>query len=370
MDRGSPDWHRRRDRGKDKLASEKQRLYEMTIRSLDASRGCRLIETYAVVLPEHLDQWRVKDFASMLSIIPKDRVTQDNGFRDDLLSLLRDFVEKLATAINIAEEAERRAGSAIWREFSTCIWNLASLCENLSPKEVCSEVIPLLSLLPTEPKSEVLSTFADAYSCMRLLDAIEVPSGICDVLIDIFEAVADHPDWKRPEWRGDYGLPDQLRKLVRIAMGANWDRPAMGAARFANNDWSDAGLLDPLVDWMLQRFGHLPEVMQAFLLHTERSFDYRSSEFLASRLGGIAPAVWQSRGFWSGLRTAQLAGLLQSFAERDTSLKPAVHGQFLEILDHLVELGDRRAAALQMSSLFDLPRFLGPPEATQIAISK
>jgi len=48
--------------------------------------------------------------------------------------------------------------------------------------------------------------------------------------------------------------------------------------------------------------------------------------------------------------------LLQSFAERDSPLDPEVHFQFLEILDHLVELGDRRAAALQISSLFDLPR--------------
>lgn len=369
LDRGSPDWYRRRDERENSLASEKQRLFEATIRALASGDWEGLSETYAEIEPEHLDQWRVKDFASMLSIIPKDRFTDDVGFRDEVLSLLRGFVEKLAGAISIADEAERRSGSRLWREFSTCIWNLASLWEKLPPEKVRSEIIPLLSLLPTEPKSEVLSTFANAYSCMRLLDAPELPSGILVVFIDIFEAVADHPDWKRPEWREDYGLPDQLHKLVRLAMGANWDRPAMSAARFANNDWSDARLLDPLIDWMLQRFGHLPQVMQAFLLHVERSFDHRSSEFLASRLGGIAPAVWQSRGFWSGGRTAQLAGLIQSFAERDAPLQPDVHVQFLEILDHLIELGDRRAAALQMSSLFDLPRFNNPPPVAQIETS-
>ncbi|WP_299377898.1 ATP-binding protein [uncultured Tateyamaria sp.] len=354
--RGSPDWYRRRDERDSHLAAEKQRLFEATVKGIASGDWNGLSETYAEIGPEHLDQWRVKDFASMLSIIPKNRFTDDAGFRDDVLSLLRSFVAKLAIAISTADEAERRSGSRLWREFSSCIWGLASLCEDLPTEQVRTEIIPMLSLLPTEPKSEVLSTFANAYSCMRVLDAPEVPSGIFDVFIDIFEAVADHPDWKRPEWREEYGLPDQLHKLVRIAMGANWDRPAMGAARFANNEWSDAGLLDPLIDWMLQRFGHLPQVMQAFLFHVERSFENRTSEFLASRLGGIAPAVWQSRGFWSGGRTAQLAGLLQSFAERDTPLKPDVHIQFLEILDHLIELGDRRAAALQISSLFDLPR--------------
>lgn len=82
------------------------------------------------------------------------------------------------------------------------------------------------------------------------------------------------------------------------------------------------------------------------------------------------PAVWQSRGFWSGGRTAQLAGLLQSFAERDAPLKSEVHLQFLQILDHLVELGDRRAAALQMSSLFDSPRFPSSLPAPQIERTK
>ncbi|WP_299778378.1 ATP-binding protein [uncultured Roseobacter sp.] len=361
LDRGSPDWHRRRKGREKRLASEKQRLFTATIRAKAANRENTLSKTYSGIESSHLDQWRVKDFASMLSIIPKDRLADDEGFRNDLFSLVRSFVGKLATAIGIADESERRSGSRLWREFLRCIWTLARLFEDLPPEKLRSEIIPILSQLPTEPKSEVLSTFADAYSCMRLIDAREVSSDTLSVFIDIFEAVADHPDWKRPEWRDDYGLPSQLHKLVRTAMGANWDRPAMGAARFANNDWSDAGLLDPLIDWMLQRFGHLPQVMQAFLLHVERSFDHRSSEFLASRLGGIVPAVWQSRGFWSGGRTAQLAGLLQSFTERDTPLEPDVHVQFLELLDHLVELGDRRAAALQISSLFDLPRRREPP---------
>lgn len=329
-----------------------------------------LSETYSEIEPEHLDQWRVKDFASMLSIIPKDRFNEDDAFRDDLTALLHSFVEKLAAAIGAVDQVEHRSGSSLSLEFSSCIWGLAALCEKLPIENVRIAIIPLLSQLPIEPRSEVLSTFANAYSCMRFLDEPKVPAGIVDVFLDIFEAVADDPDWKRPEWREDYGLPDQLHKLVRIAMGANWDRPAMGAAGFANNDWSDAKLLDPLIDGMLQRFGHLPQVMQAFLLHVERSFDHRSGEFLASRLGAVPPAVWHSRGFWSGGRTAQLAGLCQSFAERDAPLQPHVHVQFLEILDHLVELGDRRAAALQMSSLFDLPRFQNPPQVAQIEASK
>ena len=301
-----------------------------------------------------------------MSIIPKDRFLEDGAFRDDLIALLHNFVENLSAAIVMADDAERCSGSSLCLEFSSCIWDLAILCEKLPTENVRSVIIPLLCKLPIESKSEVLSILADAYSRMRLLDAPEVPSGIVAVFIDIFEAVADHPDWKRPEWREDYGLPDQLFKFVRIAMGTNLGRPAMCASRFANNDWSDAGMLDPLIDWMLQRFGHLPQVIQEFLLHVERSFDHRSSEFLASRLVGIVPAVWHSRGFWSGGRTAQLAGLLQSFAERDTPLNPDVHAQFLEILDHLVELGDRRAAALQMSSLFDLPRLQNPHQAARI----
>ena len=370
LDRGSSDWYQRRDERENRLAFEKQRLFEVTIRDLASGDCNRLSETYAEIEPEHLDRWRVKDFASMLSIIPNDRFNEDDDFRDDLTDLLHSFVEKLSAAIGAAEEAEHRSGSSLSLEFSSCIWDLAALCEKLPIENVRSAIIPLLCQLPPEPKREVLSTFANAYSCMRLLDAPKLSKGIADVFLDIFESVADDPDWNRPVWREDYSLPEQLHKLVRIAMGTNWDRPAMGAARFANNNWADVELLDPLIDWMLQRFGHLSQVIQIFLDHVEKSFVHRSSEFLASRLGGVAPAVWQSRGFWSGGSAAQLAGLIQSFAERNAPLQPDAHLQFLEILDHLIELGDRRAAALQISSLFDLPRFSNPLKVTQVETSQ
>ena len=78
LDRGSSDWYRRRDERHSLLASEKQQLLEAVIKSLASGDWNKLSDTYAEIEPEHLDQWRVKDFASMLSIIPKDRFTDDD----------------------------------------------------------------------------------------------------------------------------------------------------------------------------------------------------------------------------------------------------------------------------------------------------
>jgi hypothetical protein len=107
---------------------------------------------------------------------------------------------------------------------------------------------------------------------------------------------------------------------------------------------------------MLNNFGHLPEVVERFLLHTELAFEHRTSQYFALVLKRLPQKIWISRDFWSDIMKIRLSALLQSFAERESPLKPLVHTQFLETLDRLAEFGDRRAAALQRSSLFDFPR--------------
>jgi hypothetical protein len=56
---------------------------------------------------------------------------------------------------------------------------------------------------------------------------------------------------------------------------------------------------------------------------------------------------------WNGtLIPARIAGLVQFFADRDTSMSPALGQKLLRVLDELVDIGDRRSAALQLSETF------------------
>ncbi|MGJ3262396.1 MAG: hypothetical protein ACFE0R_04090 [Salinarimonas sp.] len=49
---------------------------------------------------------------------------------------------------------------------------------------------------------------------------------------------------------------------------------------------------------------------------------------------------------------ARIAGLVQHLADRETPMPPALAQTLLRILDLLVDMGDRRSAALQASEAF------------------
>jgi hypothetical protein len=56
---------------------------------------------------------------------------------------------------------------------------------------------------------------------------------------------------------------------------------------------------------------------------------------------------------WRGtFLPARIAGLVQHFADRDTPMPIEPGQKLLRVLDLLVDLGDRRGAALQLSEAF------------------
>lgn len=354
-ERGSPDWHQKREQWEEIRSAEREKLLLSSIETLRSAEPACLSEGVPIPTADQIDKWRVEDFIRAVTILPSSRFSEDEAFRKDIISIIEKFIVPFSEAVRSEERSSR---SLLGLGFASLAWKIVFFCEGLEPERVRSEILPVFVELPMEARTEFLSQFANAYSCRFILDAQTVAVGTIEVILSIFEALQDDDDWKQAEWRDDFGLTDNLWKLVRVAMGANWDKPAMGSNRFANEIWSDAELLDPMIDWMLTQRGHLPDVMRTFLTHVERSLEYRSAEFLAARLEAVPSIVWESRSFWAQDMAVSLSALLQSFAERDAPLKPHVHRSFLQFLDHLVELGDRRSAALQKSAMFDLPRGL------------
>ena len=49
---------------------------------------------------------------------------------------------------------------------------------------------------------------------------------------------------------------------------------------------------------------------------------------------------------------ARIAGLVQHFASREAPMPPQLGQKLLRVLDLLVDMGDRRSAALQLSEAF------------------
>lgn len=129
---------------------------------------------------------------------------------------------------------------------------------------------------------------------------------------------------------------------------------AMLAARYVNGDWSDIGLILPLVDRYVRAVGWSSTVMSDFLTLCERSgASYPPERFadqILSVLDGRATAPL--RGWRGTFLAARIASLVQQAAARETPMLSSLGQKLLRILDVLVDMGDRRSAALQLSETF------------------
>ena len=128
---------------------------------------------------------------------------------------------------------------------------------------------------------------------------------------------------------------------------------ASGATRFANGDWSDLARVMPLVEAIMQGAGWSAFVMETYLTLCERA----DSAFpIEAFTGHVIPSIEAQKDnphMWSDSTIpARIAGVVQRLAETNYPPSPSQARDLLEILDLLVDMGDRRSAALQQSEYF------------------
>jgi hypothetical protein len=93
--------------------------------------------------------------------------------------------------------------------------------------------------------------------------------------------------------------------------------------------------------------------MSHFLTLCERARNSYPAETFADQILAIVEDGSQPLKGWNGtLIPARIAGLVQVFADRDTPMSPGLGQKLLRVLDLLVDMGDRRSAALQQSESF------------------
>lgn len=147
--------------------------------------------------------------------------------------------------------------------------------------------------------------------------------------------------------------------MVRVLFFVDVEK-AMGAARFANGDWTDVASIHPIIDPILAAYGQYPSVTSAYLTMCERAFRSYPLERFVAQLplifvgGGGMPVGWRGTSM-----PARLAGLIQRFSEKTQPLPSATAQTLLRALDALVDMGDRRAAAIQTSEVFKDVRTVG-----------
>ncbi|HZF62361.1 MAG TPA: hypothetical protein VEZ52_12165 [Desulfovibrio sp.] len=146
----------------------------------------------------------------------------------------------------------------------------------------------------------------------------------------------------------DYDLPDLARSLMFISV-----EYAGLAARYVNGDWSGINFILPIVDRFIRVAGWSGSVMSMFLTLCERSKANYPAEAFADQLISVISNASNGLVQWHDvLAPARIAELVHYMAHRDSPMPLTLAQKFLRILDWLVDMGDRRSAALQLSESF------------------
>ena len=147
------------------------------------------------------------------------------------------------------------------------------------------------------------------------------------------------------------------RDIVRIFLFVAVEN-APAAARFANRDWRDIAQVLPIIDRFVRAVGDIPHVMGSFLTLCERSLANYPAEQFVDQIGAALSLQDGIPLGWRGTTIpARVAALVYAFAEKSVPLPPSLAQAMLRILDRLVDMGDRRSAALQTSEVFKEVRF-------------
>ncbi|MGY6532446.1 ATP-binding protein [Glycocaulis sp.] len=199
---------------------------------------------------------------------------------------------------------------------------------------------------------EFLSGFVDLYICNHVLDEQTIHEHAVEILEIALDRFLKAPTFKVASYRSGELSGFHEPRLARALMFVSVDH-ASKAARFANGDWSDIDQILPVVDRFVRAAGWSAFIMENYLTLVERAADaYPPQVFADQVLHVLEEYGAQLHGWRDTFLDARIAGLVQTFAATHTPLTQHLAQSLLRILDHLVDRGDRRSAALQLSEYF------------------
>jgi hypothetical protein len=199
----------------------------------------------------------------------------------------------------------------------------------------------------------VLSRFADFIVVRHVLDAVAITPQTLSLLQLCLDRLLQDSVFVRDAYRAGqlhgYDLPVLLKALLFVPLEE--DVPA--ASRFANGNWSDLPTVLSLVTRLVEAVGWAPRVMETFLTLCQRAgLAYPVNDFAVLLLKVLEHLGPQADAWVGSLIPARIAGVVQLLADGKYPLSTAQAAVLLRVLDHLIDLGDRRSAALQQSEAF------------------
>jgi len=198
----------------------------------------------------------------------------------------------------------------------------------------------------------LLAPFTSVYVCCYVYDAVVVPADAVTILDLCLGRFLASRAFKRELYRSGHFYGFDEPRLIETLMFVSVEHAAL-AARYVNGDWCEIHRILPLIDRFVRAGGWTASVMGPFLTLCERAKAAYPVEVFADQiLSVIGDGSEQLKDWQSAAIAARIAVLVQHFADNDAPMPLHVAQKFLRILDLLVDMGDRRSAALQLAEAF------------------
>lgn len=293
-------------------------------------------------------------FAAKIAIrFPVEKWCEVSESRDAFIAYVEALVAWTADRLfpSFAGEDDERS-SQLYEWLSA----LAGLVARVMPHVPIEQARPkLIDPLASHSRRDVMSyvdDLTDQLTRRYVYDAATLPDSILQILDLLMTRMLSEPEFSSTGYRPgnirDGHLNSMLRSFLLVSA-----KDCPGAARFANGVWSDLPRMMPLISRLMAAAGWADGVMDKFLTLCERAgADIAIEDFTqivteAMDAEGFRLERWNAAGIPAGI-----SGVIQGLADANYPLTPQRARALLIILDHLVDIGDRRAAALQQSEHF------------------
>jgi hypothetical protein len=199
----------------------------------------------------------------------------------------------------------------------------------------------------------VLAEFVDKLVLRHVCDASTIPENVIPLLDDCVSRVLQDHTFRPNGWRAGQVNGYDMPGLIKALLFVNFEGSAPGSARFANGDWSQISTVMPIIDRLVRHIGWSAFVMGKFLDLCQRAGRAYPITMFGQQAKAALFAIGSSEEGWSGtILPARMAGVVQRQADWNFPLRLEDAQELLNVLDALIDLGDRRSAALEQTEAF------------------
>jgi len=204
-----------------------------------------------------------------------------------------------------------------------------------------------------EAMLRVLARFADQVVCRHIFDAATIPENAIALLDDCVSVVLRDRAFEPNSWRAGEVSGNYIPELIAALLFVNLEDTAPGATRFANGDWTEINRVMPIIDRIVRHVGWSAFVMGKFLNLCDKAGQSYPIHWFGLQANAALSTIGNAKEGWTGTTLpARMAAVVQRQADWNFPLQANDAQELLKMLDSLIDLGDRRSAALEQTEAF------------------